>query len=140
MAECKECGKEFTPTRKGNIFCQVKCCTKNKNRARNKILSKERAKKLKVVECKKCKNKFKQKSTNQVFCCKSCSTLWHNKNKSADQQIKTPFKETKCLCPLCEIKYTRFIYWTGRGIPRMHCPECLRIIKEGYGHYYQEEA
>jgi hypothetical protein len=138
--KCKECGGTFTPKRVGNFFCNPKCCAKFNSRKKNKILREERAKKLQWVNCKECNTLFKQKSTNQIFCHTDCSSAWHNKNKPETDFIKTPFKETECLCPLCEIKYTRFMYWTGRGIPRKHCPDCLRIIKEGYGHYYQEEA
>lgn len=34
-----------------------------------------------------------------------------------------------CVCPRCNKRYKRFIYWTGRGTPRVYCAKCLVRIQ-----------
>lgn len=35
-------------------------------------------------------------------------------------------KKTECLCPLCRRTHLLKIWWTGKGIPRKYCYDCLR--------------
>lgn len=36
----------------------------------------------------------------------------------------------KCLCPRCGKTYTRFIFWTGKGTPRIFCDTCYTKISD----------
>ena len=40
-------------------------------------------------------------------------------------------KETKCICPQCGKIHTKFIFWTGNGIPRKFCLPCRKLIQRG---------
>jgi len=31
---------------------------------------------------------------------------------------------TACRCPRCGKTHTQILYWTGRGTPRIYCPDC----------------
>lgn len=39
-------------------------------------------------------------------------------------KIKTPEKMIEVKCPKCEKTYEKYIYWTGRGIPKYLCDIC----------------
>ena len=39
-------------------------------------------------------------------------------------------KGVQCKCPKCGIIYTRDIYWTGRGMPKIYCPPCRQMLFE----------
>jgi hypothetical protein len=29
-----------------------------------------------------------------------------------------------CVCPCCGVEHQAWIFWTGRGVPRVYCPAC----------------
>jgi Zn ribbon nucleic-acid-binding protein len=33
------------------------------------------------------------------------------------------------ICPKCQKKFYKMIYWTGNGIPRKHCIICKQSVK-----------
>lgn len=34
----------------------------------------------------------------------------------------------ECKCPRCQITHIVYMYWTGRGIPRILCPVCKAFV------------
>lgn len=42
-------------------------------------------------------------------------------------------RQTVCYCPLCERLHQKYVYYTGRGIPRIYHDWCLRTVTK-----YQE--
>ena len=35
---------------------------------------------------------------------------------------------TLAKCPKCDLIYETYILWTGRGMPRIYCPNCRPLI------------
>ncbi len=54
-------------------------------------------------------------------------------------------QRVECICPRCEKTHMCFMYWTGRGIPRVFCKQepgdagCSAIV-EGIQERYEPEA
>ena len=40
------------------------------------------------------------------------------------RERKNPADFIEAICPNCKRKHVVYIFWTGRGIPRVYCPEC----------------
>ena len=49
-------------------------------------------------------------------------------------------KRVVCYCPRCEKHYTRDIFWTGRGEPRLFCPECRYYLGMGEPEEYLQKT
>jgi len=43
---------------------------------------------------------------------------------SGYEDVSSFAKLIECICPMCEKKHKRLIYWTGNGIPRKKCLDC----------------
>lgn len=63
---CKECGKEFEPTRQYQIFCRKDCCSKWHTRNNRKLKIPEK----KV--CLNCQKEYFARRYDQKFCSRKC--------------------------------------------------------------------
>jgi len=49
------------------------------------------------------------------------------KQKTKHQEESKAYQvSTVCFCPFCEKEHTRDMYWTGRGMPKKYCKECIK--------------
>ena len=46
-------------------------------------------------------------------------------------------KQTKCKCPTCVKIHKRVLNWTGRGMPRVYCNACIRLVAD---YAYEQES
>ena len=44
------------------------------------------------------------------------------------EDVSSFAKLIECICPMCEKKHTKMIYWTGNGIPRKRCLHCEKVV------------
>lgn len=51
-----------------------------------------------------------------------CIPLVYRESTSERKNKKE--KMVVCYCPRCQKTYTRDVFWTGRGMPRMFCTDC----------------
>lgn len=42
--------------------------------------------------------------------------------------LKKSTKVIPCICPRCNIKHKRRLFWTGIGIPKRYCNSCEDIV------------
>jgi len=47
---------------------------------------------------------------------------------SSYEDVSSFAKLIECICPMCEKKHKRLIYWTGNGIPRKRCLDCENTV------------
>jgi len=45
----------------------------------------------------------------------------------------SPKKHTKCICPCCTTKHTKFLHWIGTIPARKYCRQCQKAIDEDMG-------
>ena len=48
--------------------------------------------------------------------------------KLETRKYLTKEKMTKCFCPRCENEHKSFMYWRGKGTPKVFCQECKKLI------------
>ena len=41
----------------------------------------------------------------------------------------------ECFCPRCENTHKKFLYWTGRGKPKIYCKVCQQIATNSTTRY-----
>ena len=82
--KCKQCGKEFTPINKQQLYCCARC----RNRYQSKVayLKKTKLKKVYVKFCSVCNKKFKTTRANQIYCSLKCSRTSGNARLYKNQE------------------------------------------------------
>jgi len=43
---------------------------------------------------------------------------------------KTRKSYVSCICPRCRTKHVVYMFWTGRGTPRVYCPMCYQLFRK----------
>jgi len=83
--------------------------------------------------CKSCGKEFyPSRHSHKSYCSKECARLgkieiakkWREKNGRTKTSQKGPKGATICICPKCGETHAKFMFWTGRGTPRVYCNTC----------------
>lgn len=43
--------------------------------------------------------------------------------------IELDAEPVRCVCPRCGRGHTQTFCWTGRGVPRVYCPRCRKVVE-----------
>jgi len=44
------------------------------------------------------------------------------------QTVSADSKPWECVCPKCGARHQKYLYWTGKGVPRIYCNECYTVM------------
>lgn len=44
------------------------------------------------------------------------------------EMFRNAEKDTDCICPGCGFGHSVVMYWTGKGTPKIFCPDCVEGV------------
>ena len=112
---CKNCGAEFEPKRKSQVFCDIICSSEYYIKRRNE-------KKYPVFKkiCVVCGAEFETRKPRKKTCCLKCSDEYSKNRRQykpykkvcaiCGKEFETPYKYTKTCCRKCSLESRKKTY------------------------------
>lgn len=77
--------------------------------------------------CANCGEVFNATNVSQMFCGNKCKQKFYKKKYKKESL----YKKHICICPFNGHEHEAVLYYTGRGKPRVYCPEHKRTLFGG---------
>jgi hypothetical protein len=83
-------------------------------------------------KCVLCGELFYDKKTGAMFCCDKHKQKYYKAKYKKNESV---LKKHTCICPMGH-EWETIMFYTGRGKPRIYCPEHRRVLFGDNGNDY----